>query len=131
MAQQISRELLGAVDDAGNLPRMVDSGGNPNQTADITVVPDEVRAVGQFVADIARNLRSGLESASGEVDALLDDGWRGDASDEFSGGWTELRDGGVKILQALEGMAAELGVQAGAYETTDDNNSQQFPSLNL
>lgn len=110
---------------------MVDSGGNPNQPTDITVLPDEVRAVGQFVADIARNLRSGLDSASGEVDALLSDGWRGDASDEFSGGWTELRDGGIKILQALEGMAAELGVQAGTYETTDDHTSQQFPSLNL
>ncbi|NUP29891.1 MAG: hypothetical protein HOQ44_24975 [Nocardia sp.] len=48
-----------------------------------------------------------------------------------AGGWTDLRDGGVEILQALEGMAAELGVQAGTYETTDDNTSQQFPSLNL
>lgn len=121
----------GTADGAGNLPGMVDSGGNPNQPADITVVPDEVRAVGQFVADIARNLRSGLDSASSEVEAVLSDGWRGDASDEFSGGWTELRDGGIKILQALEGMAAELGVQAGTYETTDDHNSQQFPSLNL
>lgn len=110
---------------------MVDSGGNPSLPADITVVPDEVRAVGQFVADIARNLRSGLDSAAGEVDALLSEGWRGDASDEFNGGWTELRDGGIKILQALDGMAAELGVQAGTYETTDDSTSQQFPSLNL
>ncbi|MGW0177795.1 WXG100 family type VII secretion target [Nocardia sp. NPDC003345] len=110
---------------------MVDSGGNPSLPTDITVIPDDVRAVGQFVADIARNVRSGLDSASGEVDALLGDGWRGDASDEFSGGWAELRDGGIKILQALEGMAAQLGVQAGAYEATDDNTSQQFPSLNL
>lgn len=110
---------------------VVDPGGNPNPTGDITVVPEEVRAVGQFIADIARNLRSGLDSASTDVDALLADGWRGDASDEFSGGWTELRDGGIKILQALDGMAAELGVQADSYETTDETNSQQFPSLNL
>ncbi|MEU4314364.1 WXG100 family type VII secretion target [Nocardia sp. NPDC024068] len=110
---------------------MVDSGGNPNPAGDVTVVPEEVRAVGQFVADIARNLRSGLDSASTDVDALLADGWRGDASDEFSGGWTELRDGGIKILQALDGMAAELGVQAGSYVTTDDGIAQQFPSLNL
>jgi WXG100 family type VII secretion target len=87
--------------------------------------------VGQFVADIARNLRSGLDSASTEVDALLADGWRGDASDEFSGGWTELRDGELKILQALDGMAEELGVQSAAYQGTDDSTSQQFPSLNL
>ncbi|GGL46705.1 WXG100 family type VII secretion target [Nocardia jinanensis] len=110
---------------------MVDPGGNPNPAGDVTVVPEEVRAVGQFVADIARNLRSGLDSASTDVDALLADGWRGDAANEFSGGWTELRDGGVKILQALDGMAAELGVQAGSYQATDDANSQQFPSLNL
>ncbi|WP_328393679.1 WXG100 family type VII secretion target [Nocardia sp. NBC_00416] len=110
---------------------MVDPGGSPNSTDSITVVPDEVRAVGQFVANIARNLRSGLDSAGTEVDALLADGWRGDASVEFGGGWTELRDGGIKILQALEGMAAELGVQAASYETTDDSYSQQFPSLNL
>ncbi|MFI6311027.1 WXG100 family type VII secretion target [Nocardia fusca] len=110
---------------------MADPGGIPNPNDTVTVVPDEVRAVGQFVADIARNLRSGLDSASTEVDALLADGWRGDASDEFSGGWTELRDGGIKILQALDGMAAQLGVQAGSYETTDDVTAQQFPSLNL
>ncbi|MGA6205487.1 WXG100 family type VII secretion target [Nocardia testacea] len=110
---------------------MVDSGGNPDPAGDVTVVPEQVRAVGQFVADIARNLRSGLDSAGTDVDALLADGWRGDAANEFSGGWTELRDGGIKILQALDGMAAELGVQAGSYETTDDATAQQFPSLNL
>ncbi|MET8797683.1 WXG100 family type VII secretion target [Nocardia sp. NPDC004568] len=110
---------------------MVDTGGTPKGAGDVTVVPEEVRAVGQFVADIARNLRAGLDSASTEVDSLLADGWRGDASDEFSGGWTELRDGGMKILQALDGMAEELGVQSDAYEGTDDSTSQQFPSLNL
>ncbi|MGW5383539.1 WXG100 family type VII secretion target [Nocardia sp. NPDC003963] len=94
-------------------------------------MPEEVRSVGQFVADIARNSRAGLDSASTEVDALLADGWRGDASDEFSGGWTELRDGGMKILQALDGMAEELGVQSDAYQGTDDGVSQQFPSLNI
>ncbi|WP_431941724.1 WXG100 family type VII secretion target [Nocardia grenadensis] len=82
---------------------MVDEGGSPNSTDSITVVPDEVRGVGQFVADIARNLRAGLDTAAIEVDALLADGWRGDASDEFGGGWTELRDGGIKILQARGG----------------------------
>ncbi|MFI9534728.1 WXG100 family type VII secretion target [Nocardia fusca] len=110
---------------------MADPGGIPNPNDTVTVVPDEVRAVGQFVADIARNLRSGLDSASTEVDALLADGWRGDASDEFNGGWTELRDGGLKILQALDGMAEKLGVQSAAYQGTDDSTSQQFPSLNL
>jgi WXG100 family type VII secretion target len=110
---------------------MADPGGNPSLGDGITVVPEEVRAVGRFIADIARNLRSGLDSASTDVDALLTDGWRGDAANEFNGGWTELRDGGTKILQALDGMAAELGVQAGSYETTDDATSQQFPSLNL
>ncbi|MGW0006711.1 WXG100 family type VII secretion target [Nocardia grenadensis] len=110
---------------------MVDSGGNPNPSGEIQVVPEEVRAVGRFVADIARNLRAGLDSAGTEVDALLADGWRGDASDEFSGGWTELRDGGLKILQALDGMAEELGVQSDAYEGTDGGTSQQFSSLNL
>jgi WXG100 family type VII secretion target len=110
---------------------MVDPGGNPSPADGITVVPEEVRAVGRFIADIARNLRSGLDSAGTDVDALLADGWRGDAANEFAGGWTELQDGGIKILQALDGMAAELGVQAGSYETTDDTTSQQFPSLNL
>lgn len=110
---------------------MVDSGGNPNPSGEIQVVPEEVRAVGRFVADIAQNLRAGLNSAGTEVDALLADGWRGDASDEFSGGWTELRDGGLKILQALDGMAEELGVQSDSYEGTDGVTSQQFSSLNL
>ncbi|ONM47993.1 WXG100 family type VII secretion target [Nocardia donostiensis] len=95
------------------------------------MVPEEIRAVGQFVADIARQLRSGLNSASSDVAALLADGWRGDASNEFFGGWTELRDGGVKILQALDVMTERLGVQANSYQATDDSTSQQFPSLNL
>ncbi|MFI1461236.1 WXG100 family type VII secretion target [Nocardia carnea] len=109
---------------------MVDSGGEP-QYSSITVVPEEVRTVGQFVADIAQNLRSGLETASIEVDALLDDGWNGDRSDEFFGGWAELRDGGLKILQALDGMAEKLGVQSDTYEATDSATSQHISSLNL
>ncbi|MFI5716479.1 WXG100 family type VII secretion target [Nocardia sp. NPDC051750] len=112
------------------LEAMVDQGGNPNP-AGVVVVPEEVRAVGRFVADIAGSIRSGLDSASTDVDALLADGWTGDLSDEFFGGWTELRDGGKKILQALDGMAEQLGVQSDAYEATDRDTSQQFPSLNL
>ncbi|MEU1984067.1 WXG100 family type VII secretion target [Nocardia sp. NPDC019395] len=109
---------------------MVDSGGTQHPSS-IVVVPEEVRAVGQFVADIAQNLRSGLETASTEVDSLLDDGWKGDRSDEFFGGWTELRDGGLKILQALDGMAEKLGVQSDTYEATDSATSQRISSLNL
>jgi hypothetical protein len=37
----------------------------------------------------------------------------------------------MKILQASDGMAEELGVQSDAYQATDDGTSQQFPSLNL
>lgn len=108
---------------------MVDSGGNTSVFDDVTVTPEEVRAVGRFVADIAKNLRSGLNSASADVAAPLADGWRGDASDEFFGGWTDLRDGGLRIPQALDGMAEELGVQSDTYEATD--TSHQFGSLNL
>lgn len=108
----------------------MDQGGSSDPDG-MVVVPEEVRVVGRFVADIARNIRSGLDSASTDVDALLADGWTGDLSDEFFGGWTELRDGGLKILHALDGMAHQLGVQADTYEATDSGISQQFPSLNL
>ncbi|MEV0362786.1 WXG100 family type VII secretion target [Nocardia fusca] len=109
---------------------MVEAGGGQDPSI-VVVVPEEVCAVGQFVADIARDFRSGLEAANTDVDALLADGWTGDRSDEFFGGWTALRDGGLKILQALDGMAEQLGVQSDTYEATDTATSQQFPSLNL
>ena len=112
------------------LMAMVDQGGNPNP-AGIVVVPEEVQAVGRFVADIARNLRSGLDSAGTDVDALLVEGWTGDLSDEFFGGWSGVRDSGLSILQALDGMAEQLGIQSNTYEATDTGVSQQFPSLNL
>lgn len=95
------------------------------------MVPEQVRAVGQFVSGIAGNLRSGLGSANTEIDGLRADGWRGDAADEFFAGWAQLCDGGQKILQALDGMAAQLGAQAGDYEATDDGTSQRFSSVKL
>ncbi|MFI5716167.1 WXG100 family type VII secretion target [Nocardia sp. NPDC051750] len=105
--------------------------GGDQPSSNIIVVPEEVRTVGQFVAEIAQNLRSGLETASVEVDTLLEDGWTGDRSDEFFGGWVELRDGGLKILQALDGMAEKLGVQSDTYEAADSATSQHISSLNL
>jgi hypothetical protein len=80
MNKQMFQEVLmdtrpwSAQKSSGNFTLVVDTGGTPQGAGDVTVVPEEVRAVGQFVADIARNLGAGIDSASTEADALLADG---------------------------------------------------------
>ncbi|MBF6172905.1 WXG100 family type VII secretion target [Nocardia blacklockiae] len=106
-------------------------GGQSNPNSGITVVPDEVRAVGQYVYNIADTMRQALDAASREVDGLLSQGWTGDAADEFSEGWTDTRDGGTKLMTALTSLAEKLGVTAENYRNTDDGSSTGFTQLNM
>lgn len=103
----------------------------PGSGQDMTVVPEQVRDVGRYVYGLADTLRRALDSAATEVDSLTNGTWSGDAAAEFAGSWADLRDGGIRIIDALTGMAEKLGVTADSYETTDDDNATGFSSLRL
>ncbi|UGT53127.1 WXG100 family type VII secretion target [Nocardia asteroides] len=96
-------------------------GGSDGQS--LAIVPDEVRAVGRYVYGIADALRTALDSASREVEALLGDGWTGDLAAEFGTGWSETNSGGNQIFLALTEMAEKLGVTADTYQKQDTTNS--------
>ncbi|MFE6924110.1 WXG100 family type VII secretion target [Nocardia sp. NPDC057663] len=101
-------------------------GGSDGQP--LSVVPVEVSEVGKYVYGLAETLRTALDSASGDVEALLSGGWLGDLADEFSTGWTETSSGGSRICAALTEMAEKLGVTADTFQSQDTSN--QF-ALNM
>ncbi len=75
------------------------SGGNPA----LSIVPDDVAALGKYAYDLADTLRSALANAGHEVDALTGRGWSGAASASFAKGWSECQDGGGRIIDARRG----------------------------
>lgn len=111
--------------------RMSGSGGPSGVDQNLSVVPDEVQAVGKYVYDIATTLKQALDSAAREVDQLLTSGWTGDYADEFSTGWHETRDGGTGLLQDLTALAEKLGVTADTYRSADVGTAARVSSLNL
>jgi WXG100 family type VII secretion target len=109
---------------------MSEPGGTPG-LPDVSVVPEDVRNVGKYVYGLADALRQALKSAGSEVDSLTDGSWVGDDAAEFATGWSDVRDGGVRIIDALTGMAEKLGVNADTFEATDDGTADGFSSLRL
>ncbi|MGQ4599535.1 WXG100 family type VII secretion target [Nocardia sp. R6R-6] len=97
----------------------------------ISVVPEQVREVGQYVYDLAEALRSALDSAAKDVDSLVNGSWTGDSSTEFGHGWTEVRDGGIRIITALTGMAEKLGITADTYRARDENTAAALRTSSL
>jgi len=110
---------------------MSGNGGPSGPGQDLSVVPDDVQAIGQYVYNIADTMRQALGSAAREVDSLLSKSWTGDAASEFSTGWTETHDGGTQLLQDLTSLAEKLGVTAATYRTTDTGNAAGISSLDL
>ncbi|WP_433755519.1 WXG100 family type VII secretion target [Nocardia sp. CA-135398] len=94
-------------------------------------MPEKVRDVGKYVYELAEALRSALDSAAKDVASLTDGSWTGDAANEFSEGWTEVRDGGVQIMTALTGMAEKLGVTADTYQVGDESNAATLNTSSL
>ncbi|WP_433733958.1 ESX-1 secretion-associated protein [Nocardia sp. CA-129566] len=106
-------------------------GGTPASGQNLSVVPEKVREVGKYVYELAEALRNALDSAGRDVVSLTDGSWTGDAATEFSEGWTDVRDGGAKILTALTGMAEKLGVTADTYEARDDRTGAALNGSSL
>nr|WP_281182538.1 WXG100 family type VII secretion target [Nocardia miyunensis] len=97
----------------------------------MSVVPDDVQAVGQYVYNIADTMKQALSSAAREVDALLGQHWTGDAAAEFSAGWSEAHHGGTQLMQELTSLAEKLGVTADSYRSADTGNANRISSLDL
>lgn len=106
-------------------------GGTPASGQNLAVVPEKVREVGKYVYELAEALRAALDSTAQEVASLTDGGWSGDAANEFSEGWTEVRDGGARIMTALTGMAEKLGVTAETYQARDESNAVSLSTSSL
>ncbi|QIS05965.1 WXG100 family type VII secretion target [Nocardia brasiliensis] len=104
-------------------------GGAPGQH--VYVLPDRVREVGTYVYELAEALRSALNAAAKDVDALTAGSWTGDSATEFANGWTAVRDGGIQIMSALTGMAEKLGVTADTYQHRDDSNAAALHTSSL
>ncbi|WP_063004681.1 ESX-1 secretion-associated protein [Nocardia salmonicida] len=97
----------------------------------LTVVPEKVREVGNYVYGLADTLRQALDSAAREVDACAGSSWTGDYADTFASGWSETRTGGAAIMTALTEMAEKLGVTADTYTQRDETNSAALGSFSL
>jgi WXG100 family type VII secretion target len=110
-----------------NIVDVNESGGNSS----LSVVLDDVQAIGKYVYNIADTMKHALDSAAHEVDRLLSSGWIGDGADEFSRGWTETHDGGAQLLQELTALAEKLGVTAATYRAADTRTASSISSLDL
>ncbi|MGW5920541.1 ESX-1 secretion-associated protein [Nocardia fluminea] len=107
---------------------MITPGGDGQS---LTVVPDKVREVGNYVYGLADTLRQALDSAAREVDACAGSSWTGDYANTFASGWSETRTGGTAIMTALTEMAEKLGVTADTYTQRDETNSAALSSFSL
>jgi len=105
---------------------MTENGGG-----DLSVVPDDVAALGKYAYDLAEILRTALAGAGRDVQSLTKSGWTGPAAVSFGAGWDEYQDGGTKIIDALTTMAASLGVTAASYSAGDNQFAADVSSLDL
>lgn len=102
-----------------------------NGRADLTVDPQELTSLAQYISDTSSSLRSALTSVAGDVGRLLEDGWTGDAATAFGQGWDDCRTGGEHILHALNDIGTRLASNSRDYTTTDSDNSERLYRLNL
>ncbi|MFI7000489.1 WXG100 family type VII secretion target [Nocardia sp. NPDC050175] len=104
------------------------TGADTGSGQSLSVVPEQVRAFGNYVYGLADTLRTALNSAESDVAGLTsDDGktgtWTGDYAAEFGRGWLEVREGGGQIVSALATLAEKLGVTADSYQTVDESHA--------
>ncbi len=97
----------------------------------MSVVPDSVRDVGNYVYGLADTLRQTLDVASREVESCAGGSWAGVAAGTFATGWSETREGGLLIMAALTTMAEKLGVTAASYSGRDESNSELLRNFSL
>lgn len=97
----------------------------------LSVVPEKVRDVGNYVYGLADTLRQALDSAAREVEACAGTSWTGDSATAFAEGWSETRTGGNTIIAALTEMAEKLGVTAETYAERDAASAAALGTFSL
>ncbi|MFD3506753.1 WXG100 family type VII secretion target [Nocardia sp. NPDC058666] len=97
----------------------------------LSVVPEKVRDVGNYVYGLADVLRQALDSAAREVDACAGASWTGGSAEAFAEGWSETRTGGNAIIGALTEMAEKLGVSADSYAKRDEASAAALGTFSL
>ncbi|WP_332839095.1 WXG100 family type VII secretion target [Nocardia bovistercoris] len=93
------------------------------------MVPESVQNVGRYAFAAVEALTSALRSASAEVGSVAGGSWTGAAADEFATGWTEVYDGAMVIVSALEELATKLGVTAESYRQRDESNAGALAAI--
>ncbi|MET7772988.1 WXG100 family type VII secretion target [Nocardia sp. NPDC005366] len=109
---------------------MSSSGGIPNPSQGLSVVPDEVVELGQHMSDLVQALKSALDIATREVDGLAGS-WTGTAADTFGQGWSTVHEDGTRLLNSLADLASSLGVAAGSYQHQDGTSAVNLGSMSL
>ncbi|RMI35162.1 WXG100 family type VII secretion target [Nocardia stercoris] len=104
---------------------------NPGGNTELSVVPDEVKTVGKYAADLAEVLQNALSRVDTEVQSLLKGGWSGDAATHFSKGWTDCQTGGKDTFEALADIASKLGSAASGFDEKDNQFASELSTLDL
>lgn len=87
--------------------------------------PAEIEEAGAAASRIAEGLRQGLRFAGQDVDALLVQ-WRGEAANAYRAGWSELYDGGLKLIDTLGDLAAVYRRSSQEYSEVDEANARDL-----
>lgn len=107
----------------------MESGGDLVSGQGLSVIPEDVKALGRYAYNQAEALRSALNSVGQEVDELTSSGWTGAASTTFAHGWGECRDGGIKIIHTLAVLAEKLGVAEAVYLANESGTSTTISEI--
>ncbi|MEV2223856.1 WXG100 family type VII secretion target [Nocardia vinacea] len=84
---------------------MGSSGGIPNPSHGLSVVPDEVIELSQHMSNLVQALRSALDIAAREVDGLTGS-WTGTAANTFGEGWVAVHEGGTQLATTLATLSS-------------------------
>ncbi|MFD4444453.1 WXG100 family type VII secretion target [Nocardia sp. NPDC058519] len=96
----------------------------------LSVVPDEVKALGRLAYRVASECQSGYRSLATDAQITIDS-WRGNNATTFTAGWDEFHSGADQVWDALFELAEKLGITADTFVTTDQSNASGLSSLDL
>jgi WXG100 family type VII secretion target len=87
----------------------------------------EIKVTAEILHSTSASLASGeqeiagkLSQLHGQVQALVDDNWKGSASSAFHDLWTQWHTGAQQVQTALTGISQMLSKTGTVYQTTED-----------
>lgn len=109
---------------------MSDTASSAHTPSSVTVMPEHVRAAGQYVQTTAQNLISSLRSTSAEVTGL-ESSWHGRAATAYGSAWDTVHRGALEVFEALADMGDLLGVVVDRTAAQDITTADTVSSLDL